>query len=184
MMVPEADQTKHSICPGVSTSMLVTLGARCSSISITWSTFVANRFRHVMIPPLGPRLYLYPPKKLALCPTTTTNLILQANTHNQYASRIQWQTDDNRLDVLLHNFFVVHRVPNVNVALEREVLDRGVKVDNIRRLLLGMEMRVETLHEGCLPRACKKQRKVSHWLMMGEEHDVPAMPMQMTAAGS
>ena len=69
-----AYQTKHSIWPGVSTNIFVIFGARCSSIPMTWSIFVAKRLRQVIIPPFGPRLYLHqiptksvPPNPSALC---------------------------------------------------------------------------------------------------------------------
>ena len=66
-MLPDAPQTKTSICPGVSIKMFLTglrfgfAGSglvRFSSSPMTWSILVANRFRDVRIPPLGPRLYL------------------------------------------------------------------------------------------------------------------------------
>ena len=66
-MLPEADQTKTSICPGVSTKkyfgdIAETSSGGCDRFSrseMTWSIFVANKFKDVRIPPLGPRLYCF-----------------------------------------------------------------------------------------------------------------------------
>src|SRR5689334_17421374 len=66
-MLPEADQTKTSICPGVSTRKCLGGGEelsgsgldRRSSSEIIWSILVAKRLSDVRIPPLGPRLYCF-----------------------------------------------------------------------------------------------------------------------------
>jgi hypothetical protein len=66
-MLPEADHTKTSICPGVSIrkcfgGMMVLSGgglARFSSKAMIWSILVAKRFSDVKMPPFGPRLYCF-----------------------------------------------------------------------------------------------------------------------------
>ncbi|KAH3660203.1 hypothetical protein OGAPHI_007408 [Ogataea philodendri] len=56
MMAPEADQMKHSICPGVSTIQCLNLSDFLSTKPITWSILVENRLSDVTIAPLGPKL--------------------------------------------------------------------------------------------------------------------------------
>lgn len=72
-MEPDADHTKTSICPGVSTMMWSVVGfagvsspsagafgrQRFSRMLMTWSIFVLKRFRLVRMPPFGPRLYCF-----------------------------------------------------------------------------------------------------------------------------
>lgn len=57
IIVPDADQVKTSICPGVSIMMLFN-PSFFSSISRTLSNLVAKRLSDVIIAPFGPNLYL------------------------------------------------------------------------------------------------------------------------------
>ena len=54
--------------------------------------------------------------------------------------------------ILLHHFFIVNRVADVNIAIKRDIADGGVEVDNIWRRALGVEMGIDALHESCFAR--------------------------------
>lgn len=55
--------------------------------------------------------------------------------------------------VLLHDFFVVDGIADVDVAFKGDVADGGVEVHYVGRRLLGVEVGIDSLHESCLPRA-------------------------------
>ena len=57
MMAPDADQTKHSIWPGVSMMTFLNLSDFFSTRLMTWSIFVEKRLSDVTIAPFGPKLY-------------------------------------------------------------------------------------------------------------------------------
>merc|ERR1712159_395047 len=61
IIVPDALQVNTSIWPGVSKKTYFNLFvfALFSSIPMTWSNRVANRFKLVRIPPLGPSEYCF-----------------------------------------------------------------------------------------------------------------------------
>lgn len=69
--------------------------------------------------------------------------------------------------------------------------DRRVEIDNVRRLLLLMEVRIQTLHEGSLSRAGHTyHRQIIHrlvsWLRQTqarEKQETNALPMTKTTAG-
>ena len=52
--------------------------------------------------------------------------------------------------VLLHDFFVVDGVTDVDIAVEGDVADGGVEVDYVGRCTFGVEVGVDALHEGGL----------------------------------
>ena len=90
---------------------------------------VVNRFSAVRIPPFGPKLYLNPYSvscKVADCITSR---------------------------VLFHDLVVVDRVSNVDVGSEGKMSNRRVEIEDVRRLLLLVEVRVDPLHERRLPTA-------------------------------
>ena len=59
--------------------------------------------------------------------------------------------------VLLHYFFVVDRVADVDVAGKRNFPDGGVEVDYVGDVAFGVEVRVDPLHECGFARACEIQ---------------------------
>lgn len=52
--------------------------------------------------------------------------------------------------ILLHNFFVVDGVANVDVAVEGDISDSGVEIDHVGWCAFGVEVGVYSLHEGRL----------------------------------
>ena len=54
--------------------------------------------------------------------------------------------------VLFHDFFVVYRVPDIDVAVKGDITDGGIEVDYVGGRALGVEMRVDSLHKGCFAR--------------------------------
>ena len=81
---------------------------------------------------------------------------------------------------------VVDRVADVNVGGEREVRDGGVEVEDVRRLVPRVQVRVDTLHERRLARACPLA--VSALLLPCAQHRaggcLPAIPITMIAAAA
>lgn len=58
------------------------------------------------------------------------------------------------IDVLLHNLFVIDGVSYVDICFERYGSHRRIKIDDIRRVLFCMKMRINSLHESRLARTC------------------------------
>ena len=54
--------------------------------------------------------------------------------------------------ILLHHFFIINRVADVNIAIKRDIEDGGVKIDNIWRRVLGVEIGIDALHKSCFAR--------------------------------
>lgn len=55
--------------------------------------------------------------------------------------------------VLLHDFLVVNRVSNVNIALEGHVEYSWIEVYDVGRISLAVKVGVDALHEGRLARS-------------------------------
>ena len=51
---------------------------------------------------------------------------------------------------MFHYFFVVHAVPDIDIGVERNGADGGVKVHDVGDVFLGVEVGVDALHEGGL----------------------------------
>lgn len=52
------------------------------------------------------------------------------------------------MHLLLHDLFVIHRVPNINVGFIWHMCHGRVQVEDVWRRVLAVEVRVETLHQG------------------------------------
>lgn len=70
-------------------------------------------------------------------------------------------------DILLHDFLVVHGVPNIDVGVKWNVRNSRIKIEDVRWRggFLGVQIRVYTLHKCCLPRSCHAYGNDSHWLL-------------------
>lgn len=83
------------------------------------------------------------------------------------------------VDVLLHNLFVVDGISDINIGGVRHMRYSWVQVENIRRCILRVQVRVETLHQSCFAlnlvswfQSVRKERRTD-----------PAMPIQMIVTG-
>jgi hypothetical protein len=90
---------------------------------------VVNRLSAVKIPPFGPRLYL-----------TAERSIVISNANPSGAPEFH---------ILLHDLFVVHRVPDINVGFVWHMRHSRIQVENVWRRILAVEVRIETLHQSC-----------------------------------
>ena len=126
-----------------------TLLARFSTNPSTWSNFVVNKFSAVRIPPLGPRLYL------------SSGLPL-------------WKVSPH---ALLHDLLVVDCVPDVDVGSVWHMCDSWIEVEDVRRGILGVQVRVESLHQSRLALV------VSPSLGQEGRPTEPAIPITMIVTG-
>lgn len=53
------------------------------------------------------------------------------------------------LHILLHDFLVIDRVPDINVRFVWHVRHGGIQIENVWRGILAVEVRIETLHQSC-----------------------------------
>jgi hypothetical protein len=105
--------------------------ARFSTCWRTWSNLVVKRLSAVRIPPFGPKLYLRTP-----------------------SHQLPLLTHLDCMHSLLHDLVVVDRVANVDVGSEGKMSNGGVEIEDVGRLLLRVEVRVDALHERRLAAAC------------------------------
>jgi len=76
--------------------------------------------------------------------------------------------------VLLHDFLVLDRVADVDVGAERDAGRGRVQVDDVGRLLLHVQVRVEPLHEGRLAAAGHADHDAHHRLLLGRRRRLAA----------
>ena len=83
--------------------------------------------------------------------------------------------------VLLHYFFVVYRVSNVNIAFKGNVADCWVEVDDVWWFSLGMKMGIYALHECRFAGAWTiKDASVMRLMGTGERYtDLPCLCRQL-----
>lgn len=113
IIFPEADQVNTSICPGVS--------------NITWSQeplFLSTRFKTFK-------------RKIRLKWLRQQSQHIQAASYLvKFSSKKIECCDDATIwtkSILLHNFFVIYGISNINVGWIRNLVARRIKVTNIRR---------------------------------------------------
>lgn len=53
-------------------------------------------------------------------------------------------------DPLLHDLFIVDSIPDINVRRVWHMRDSRIQVEDIRRRVFGMQVRVEALHQSGL----------------------------------
>ena len=53
-------------------------------------------------------------------------------------------------DLLLHDLAVVYRISNIDVRFIWHMCHGRIEIQDVRRCVFGVEIRVEALHEGCL----------------------------------
>jgi len=60
-----------------------------------------------------------------------------------------------RRDTLLHDLFVIHRIPNVNVGFKRDMRYCRIEIEDVRRTrgVDSVQMGIEALYKGRLARA-------------------------------
>lgn len=89
---------------------------------------VVKRFSAVRIPPFGPRLYLL---------VSAVALRMKSARQPQQPAG-KWSRDADY--VLLHDLFVVDRISNIDIGRVRHMCDGWVKVEDIGRGVLGVEV--------------------------------------------
>jgi hypothetical protein len=84
--------------------------------------------------------------------------------------------------VRFHYFFVVYAVANIDIAIEGNIAYGGIKVNDVWRCFLRVQVRVYALHEGGFARAWLRYVSERIWEYWSVEN-IPAMPTQTIETG-